>query len=335
MYNKRKGVNALSTGVFEDLTGQQFGFLTVLERAPGRPKGNGKLRTMWRCECECGSITDVAASHLKSRHNISCGCKKSEFTSKLKCEDMTGRRFGRLTVIQRADDYVRPNGRKDTQWVCECDCGNTTIKRSAYLKKSKCPSCGCRKKEVISDVKSSDLSGQRFGMLTVLSYSHTAYTSGGNPVRVYNCVCDCGREKLARSSSLLTGSVQSCGCHKFSSGERAVNNILEAFGVTYEREYAFKDLRGKKHPLRFDFALFNADGSIACLVEYQGPQHYMQTGNDEYDFGKQQRDETDARKREYCATHHITLCEIPYNENITTEVIRIIATHVNPVPSIA
>ena len=36
-------------------------------------------------------------------------------------------RFGRLTVIKQAEDYVRPDGRREAQWLCKCDCGNDDV----------------------------------------------------------------------------------------------------------------------------------------------------------------------------------------------------------------
>lgn len=60
-----------------------------------------------------------------------------------KREDLTGMRFGRLVVVEF---YGKDrNGR--VQWVCECDCGNTTIVRSYDLKGGKVVSCGCFWKE--------------------------------------------------------------------------------------------------------------------------------------------------------------------------------------------
>ena len=54
-----------------DLTGQKFHRLTVLGRSEittsrGRPK--------WVCQCDCGSIIDVAGDDLKSGNTKSCGC---------------------------------------------------------------------------------------------------------------------------------------------------------------------------------------------------------------------------------------------------------------------
>lgn len=59
-------------GKFIDLTGQRFGMLTVVERAPNRGKD-----TMWLCRCDCGNEIASTPSHLKSGHTKSCGCFRS------------------------------------------------------------------------------------------------------------------------------------------------------------------------------------------------------------------------------------------------------------------
>lgn len=65
-------------------------------------------------------------------------------------EDLTGRRFGRLSVICQAEDYIQPsNGKHHAQWLCECSCEehNKVIVKGAYLKNGKTQSCGCIRKE--------------------------------------------------------------------------------------------------------------------------------------------------------------------------------------------
>lgn len=68
--------------------------------------------------------------------------------------NLIGETFGRLTVIERADDYIRPsNGRHDRQWRCKCSCQNQTIVivRESHLKeKNGTRSCGCIQKEKAS-----------------------------------------------------------------------------------------------------------------------------------------------------------------------------------------
>lgn len=62
---------------FIDLTGQRFGRLTVLERAPNRSN-----RVHWLCRCECGNKSEVAAGCLRSGNTKSCGCLDIEALKK-------------------------------------------------------------------------------------------------------------------------------------------------------------------------------------------------------------------------------------------------------------
>lgn len=61
--------------------------------------------------------------------------------------DLTGQKFGRLTVVERAENYISPKGQPQTQWRCRCDCGNETIVLGCNLKKKSVMSCGCLSKE--------------------------------------------------------------------------------------------------------------------------------------------------------------------------------------------
>lgn len=60
-----------------------------------------------------------------------------------KVKDLTGKRFGRLTVIGIDDRNT-----KRTYWNCMCDCGNVKSVRSDILQRGTTMSCGCYKKEV-------------------------------------------------------------------------------------------------------------------------------------------------------------------------------------------
>lgn len=64
--------------------------------------------------------------------------------------DLTGKRFGKLTVIKKSDYYISPKGLKDMQWECECDCGNTVNVRGSQLRSGMTKSCGCLQKELAS-----------------------------------------------------------------------------------------------------------------------------------------------------------------------------------------
>ena len=55
-----------------------------------------------------------------------------------KHEDLTGQRFGRLTALEYAGG---------SRWRCQCDCGRTSLAKSAKLKSGKSRSCGCLLRE--------------------------------------------------------------------------------------------------------------------------------------------------------------------------------------------
>lgn len=58
-------------------------------------------------------------------------------------EDLTGKVYGRLTVIRRADDYISPSGYRRTKWLCSCECGNMSSHTASDLKRGDATSCGC------------------------------------------------------------------------------------------------------------------------------------------------------------------------------------------------
>jgi hypothetical protein len=58
--------------------------------------------------------------------------------------DITGLRFGRLTVIERVEG-------RHTLWRCQCSCGNEIIVRSGSLRAGTTRSCGCFSNESRSE----------------------------------------------------------------------------------------------------------------------------------------------------------------------------------------
>ena len=62
-------------------------------------------------------------------------------------KDMTGMKFGRLTVIERRGSNKSGNA----LWLCKCDCGNEIVVRGADLRNGNTKSCGCYKNGKSSD----------------------------------------------------------------------------------------------------------------------------------------------------------------------------------------
>lgn len=63
--------------------------------------------------------------------------------------DLTGQKFGRLTVIKMAENVKTKNGKSKSQCLCECECRNIIKVPSSTLKSGNTKSCGCLKKEKI------------------------------------------------------------------------------------------------------------------------------------------------------------------------------------------
>ena len=129
-----------------------------------------------------------------------------------KFEDLTGQRFGRLTVIERAENQYTAGGNSKVMWRCHCDCGNEKNIGSGELKSGDTRSCGCLHKEQVSQTMKKDLTGKKFGRLTVLYQTAPRYSPNGIPATIYHCLCDCSQEVDIRGCHLSSGATQSCGC---------------------------------------------------------------------------------------------------------------------------
>lgn len=98
-----------------------------------------------------------------------------------------------------------------------------------------------------------------------------------------------------------------------SRGEIKIEEILQNANLTFEEEYIFPDLVSSNgRPLRFDFAVFDDNGDIDFLIEYQGIQHYEAKSKFGGYSGLRKQQYNDMKKREYCQKHNIILVAIPY-----------------------
>lgn len=136
--------------------------------------------------------------------------------------DLTGQKFGRLTVLYELPE--RKNGK--IQWRCRCDCGNEKDVLSTSLTSGHTQSCGCLQKEKTSaaNKRNIDLVGHRFGRLVVLSRSTTSAK--------WVCRCDCGNLVEVTTTHLKTGHTKSCGCLQkdIASEVRGINLNGQRFG---------------------------------------------------------------------------------------------------------
>lgn len=100
-----------------------------------------------------------------------------------------------------------------------------------------------------------------------------------------------------------------------SRAEIKIEEILTAEGLDFQEEFIFEDLLSlHKRPLRFDFAVFDDNGDIDFLIEYQGIQHYIAKEKFGGIPGLRKQQYNDMKKREYCEKHGYNLVIIPYWE---------------------
>ena len=98
-----------------------------------------------------------------------------------------------------------------------------------------------------------------------------------------------------------------------SRGEIKIEEILTEAGLVFQEEYSFPDLVAESgRPLRFDFAVFDDNGDIDFLIEYQGIQHYEPKSKFGGWEGLRKQQFNDMKKREYCKKHGYKLVAIPY-----------------------
>lgn len=237
----------------KDISNQQFGFLTALQLVRSH-----KNSAVWLCRCVCGNTREVTLGALTNGHVKSCGCEVEVSRRKglsqqlilkllsriyeehgetnagflgqnlpfsmrtlynhfpnMKLKDiwrmvkirtkgtnLTGERFGELTVLRMSPDKLR----NELSWICKCSCGEETVATNGQLIRGTKKSCGCLRRKTPSNAL--DLAGKRFGKLTAIE----RHGRTDNDNALWLCVCDCGETAVANATSLRRGGTTSCGC---------------------------------------------------------------------------------------------------------------------------
>ena len=284
------------------LIGQQFNYLTVLQKTDKRKNG----AVVWLCKCKCGNLKEATSGDLNAKRVTSCGCYNKEKASAL-FKDITKQKFGKLTVLEKTDK--RTNNRSII-WKCKCDCGNLCEVSQDSLRKGT-KSCGCLQKEAASQTGKKfgyDLTNQHFGKLTAIKLIED------REERTWLCQCDCGNQCEVTSKNLLRGHVASCGCLKKSLGEYLIEKILKENNIPFISQYHNNDCRfiETNYYAYFDFYVDNK-----YIIEFDGEQHFsprcfnnISKEDAEEQFKKTQ--EHDKFKNQWCKKNNIPLIRIPY-----------------------
>lgn len=287
----------------KNLLGKKYGRLMAVSETTERRNGF----VVWQCICECGNTCNVTSVDLTHGRVRSCGC----LTHEAKSEDLTGKRFGRLTVIRKI------NGRKTKNrgqiWLCKCDCGNE-VEISASSLKVGAKSCGCIQKEKAREIgknKFKDITGETFGLLSVIKKMPS---KNGKTMWLCRCSCNEQNEIIASGFDLRRRHVSSCGCLKKSLGEYLISKLLNDNNLSFERNAHFDDCKfiDTDYYAYFDFYVENK-----YIIEYDGEQHFKESCfngisklSAKENFKKTQ--EHDKFKNDYCFKKNIPIIRIPY-----------------------
>jgi len=142
--------------------------------------------------------------------------------------NLTGKRFGKLLVRKRGPN----NSEGRATWYAECDCGLCPINAipGKDLRNSHTQSCGCIRRDLLSESRTIDLRGKIFGRLTALEIVGTS--PHGN--KIWRCKCSCSETsfKDVPSDLLISKHTKSCGCLRPDEG---AYNRKDMAGKRYNR----------------------------------------------------------------------------------------------------
>lgn len=216
--------------------------------------------------------------------------------------DLTGKKFFRLTVLEKADK--RGN---EWYWKCQCDCGNICTIAGTSLRANRTKSCGCWKKEADKQPKGNVKNeiGNKYSHLTVIA------RAGSTPrgVALWECECDCGNPNhiIVTGDNLRRGHTRSCGCERRSHGEQTIEQLLKENNISFIQEHKpFKFASGSY--ASFDFFINNQ-----YYIEYDGETHYDKNLHGWHTKeAVTQTQERDIIKNQWCKDNNIPLIRIPY-----------------------
>ena len=136
-------------------------------------------------------------------------------------EDLTGKRYGMLVII---DSEFR---NKKSYCYCKCDCGNEKWIRKDSITSGMQKSCGCLR--VATQIKSKDITGIKYSMLTPIKY-----LEGSGVNEVWLCRCDCGNEVKVLKKNIYSSSNNSCGCR---ARKQKLEASKKAFKANNEKDW--------------------------------------------------------------------------------------------------
>lgn len=200
-----------------DLSGRTFGTLTVDHYIP---------HTGWLCKCICGNEVVKSSHYLIQYPDLNCGdTEKHPRQKHLRLRlDFTGKTFKGWKVLGRDTDY---QGQK-VKYIIESKDGERKSVFSTYIQQY------LKHQKEKKKINRTSLKGKVFGKLKVLSL--VKFEDENKRIKIekiydgkfkevqhvkkakskqWLCQCECGNQVVVKTSSLLNGSVEDCGCSSY------------------------------------------------------------------------------------------------------------------------
>lgn len=154
-------------------------------------------------------------------------------------KNLSGQKIGKLEVLQRAPNKIA-GGKLRTMWTCTCECGNIIDASTDYLKRSKCPSCGCEATKIKKEKNRVNNIGEKHGRLKIIDI----IWDDGRAKAI--CECDCGNKYIGDKSDIVSGHTQSCGCLQSNRASESNTKDWTGFISNYGIEFINKDHMNNK-----------------------------------------------------------------------------------------
>lgn len=263
----------------------------------------------------CGYVYDVTPNmFLRGTRCPSCSglIKKTTKEFKEKVKELWGNEYS------VNDEYI--NSRTKIK-ITHTICGRTfkTSSNNFISKNSGCPYCAGNIQKDTNQFKS-ELHGIVGDEYTVLSEHRNVHSK----ILVKHNICE--HEYFVEPNKILNFNRRCPNCNN-SLGELKIRDYLIEHEIPYEKEFIFDDCRNVR-PLPFDFAIFDDNDRLVCLIEYDGIQHFKQSFPVNERSSLKYIQHHDGIKNDYCDKNDIKLIRIPYTEFENVEAI--LHNHLKP-----
>lgn len=238
-------------------------------------------------------------------------CRFGDFKKGTRCSTCSGRKKKTTSMFKEevgllvGNEYEVEGGYANSKTKIKIrhkQCGSSfEMQPNSFLSGQRCPHCSKNKQKITEDFKSDvfDIVGNAY---TVVG----EYRTAKDKVTMKHNVC--GYEFEVQPAHFLHSGTR---CHRCTSsyGEGIIELILHKNQIKYSKEKKFSDCIIKK-PLPFDFAIYDQQDNLIFLIEYDGEQHFYETGFGKYEYTSQ----SDAIKNKYCCEQKIDLLRISFKD---------------------